>query len=284
MCTVEDHHLGLGQTISDSDHWHQGHVYTRAYHPFSPLLKRAHTNSVSQIKCGEGGRGNKIVWVLKALALTYNLGSTCFRCRTRCAVRYPHQCIGVAGTAGLEWILLIAASFATTSVPDVLTTTLPLQMGQLSLGKKAQVVDASRVVFAFARDNALPGSRWWKRMNHHTLERGETNHTQTPVNAVWLVMAGSAICGLLGFSMAALTSLAGAAVIGLYVSYAAPIFLRITSGRNKLPPRSFSLGRWYMPIGMLFPMLHTNEEELSSSYDVAKKHRFPQYLAQGTAE
>lgn len=61
-------------------------------------------------------------------------------------------------------------------------------------------VDASRVVFAFARDNALPGSRWWKRMNHHT---------QTPVNAVWFVIVGAAICGLLGFSTAALSSLAG---------------------------------------------------------------------------
>ena len=64
----------------------------------------------------------------------------------------------------------------------------------------AQGVDASRVVFAFARDNALPGSRWWKRVNPYT---------QTPVNAVWLVMFCSAICGLLGFSNAALTSLAG---------------------------------------------------------------------------
>ena len=55
-------------------------------------------------------------------------------------------------------------------------------------------------VFAFARDNALPGSRWWKKMNHYT---------QTPVNAVWLVMVLSGICGLLGFSEAALSSLAG---------------------------------------------------------------------------
>jgi amino acid transporter len=64
----------------------------------------------------------------------------------------------------------------------------------------AQGVDASRVVFAFARDNALPGSRWWKRINHHT---------QTPVNAVWFVMVASGIIGVLGFSVAAFTSLAG---------------------------------------------------------------------------
>ena len=55
-------------------------------------------------------------------------------------------------------------------------------------------------MFAFARDNALPGSRWWKTVNRHT---------QTPVNAVWLVIALSALCGLLGFSATAFSSLAG---------------------------------------------------------------------------
>ena len=64
----------------------------------------------------------------------------------------------------------------------------------------AQGVDTSRVVFAFARDGALPGSRFWKKMN---------KHTQTPVNAVWLVMVASGVCGVLGFSETALNSLAG---------------------------------------------------------------------------
>jgi amino acid permease (GABA permease) len=171
--------------------------------------------------------------------------------------------VGVAGTASLGWILLIAASYATSSVPDLLKTTLPLPMGQLfldTLGKRgmlaiwsfvivvqyvtgaAQGVDASRVVFAFARDNALPGSRWWKKMNHQT---------QTPVNAVWFVMVVSGILGCLGFSQAAFASLAGAAVIGLYASYATPIFLRITSGRDKLTPGPFHLGKWYLPIGVI---------------------------------
>jgi hypothetical protein len=38
-------------------------------------------------------------------------------------------------------------------------------------------------------------------------------------------------------------------VIGLYTSYATPIFLRITSGRSRLAPGPFSLGKWYLPIG-----------------------------------
>ncbi|TFY66632.1 hypothetical protein EVG20_g4457 [Dentipellis fragilis] len=171
--------------------------------------------------------------------------------------------VGVVATQICGWLLFISASFATHSVSDLLSTDLPLPMGQLflnTLGKRgmlaiwsfiivvqyvtgaAQAVDASRVVFAFARDNALPGSRWWKRVNRYT---------QTPVNAVWLVIAASIVFGFLGFSEAALSSLAGASVIGLYTSYATPIFLRITSGRNKLVPGPFSLGKWYMPLGIV---------------------------------
>ncbi|RDX46596.1 hypothetical protein OH76DRAFT_1443121 [Lentinus brumalis] len=169
--------------------------------------------------------------------------------------------VSCAAVGGMGWLLIIAVSFATVSVPALLETELALPMGQLLLdvlGKRgmlavwsfviiaqflcgaAQGVDASRVIFAFARDNALPGSRWWKQINQHT---------QTPVNAVWLVMILSAFCGLLGFSATAFTSLAGASVIGLYTSYATPIFLRVTSGREKLVPGPFSLGRWYMPVG-----------------------------------
>ena len=40
-------------------------------------------------------------------------------------------------------------------------------------------------------------------------------------------------------------------MIGLYVSYATPIFLRITSGRDKLVPGPFTLGKWYLPIGIV---------------------------------
>ncbi|KAJ7173578.1 APC amino acid permease [Mycena filopes] len=170
--------------------------------------------------------------------------------------------VGVGATASLGWLLLIATSFVIPSIGDLLGTTLPLPMGQVFLdvlGKRgmlviwsfiivvqyvtgaAQAVDASRVVFAFARDNALPGSRWWKKMNSNAV----------PVNAVWFVIFWSSIFGLLGFSVTALTSLAGASVIGLYTSYAAPIFLRITSGRDKLEPGPFSLGRWSTPIGVI---------------------------------
>jgi amino acid transporter len=171
--------------------------------------------------------------------------------------------VGVGATAGLGWILLIVVSFVTPSVSDILSSHLPLPMGQVFLnvlGKKgmlaiwsliivvqyvtgaAQGVDASRVVFAFSRDNALPGARWWKQIN---------SYTQTPVNAVWLVMVMAGICGTLGFSLTALNSLAGAAVIGLYTSYIIPIFLFVIGGRNKITPGPFTLGGFAKPIGWI---------------------------------
>ncbi|TRM58833.1 amino acid/polyamine transporter I [Schizophyllum amplum] len=171
--------------------------------------------------------------------------------------------VGVGGTAALGWLLLIATSFSVTSIPALLESELPLPMGQVFLdvlGKRgmlaiwsfiivvqyvtgaAQVVDASRTVFAFSRDDALPGSKWWRQIN---------KSTRTPVNAVWLSVILSGIIGLFGFSEAALSSMAGAAVIGLYTSYATPILMRITSGHAVFVPGPFSLGRWATPVGTI---------------------------------
>jgi len=51
-----------------------------------------------------------------------------------------------------------------------------------------------------ARDNTLPGSKWWKKIHPHT---------QTPVYAVWLVLCLSTVIAVLVWSKAALSSLAG---------------------------------------------------------------------------
>lgn len=40
-------------------------------------------------------------------------------------------------------------------------------------------------------------------------------------------------------------------VIGLYISYAVPVFLRITSGRDKFVPGHFRLGAWAVPMGTI---------------------------------
>ncbi|KAK1219603.1 hypothetical protein PQX77_017674 [Marasmius sp. AFHP31] len=169
--------------------------------------------------------------------------------------------VGVGATAGLGWILIFATSFVIPSVSNILASDLPLPMGQVFLdvlGKRgmlaiwsmiivvqyvtgaAQGIDASRTVFAFSRDHALPGSRWWRRINRTTL---------TPVNAAWLVMALSGVCGVVGFSATALNSLVGASVIGLYTSYTVPIFFVVFGGRKKIVPGPFNMGKLSRFIG-----------------------------------
>lgn len=57
--------------------------------------------------------------------------------------------VGVGGTASLGWLLLIAASYATSSVSDLLQSTLPLQIGQLfldTLGKRGMLAIWSFII------------------------------------------------------------------------------------------------------------------------------------------
>jgi amino acid transporter len=101
----------------------------------------------------------------------------------------------------------------------------------------AAVTANSRMVYAFSRDGALPGSKLWHRINPKT---------RTPTNAVWLGVTLSAIAGAsslyvkgegAGRYSTAFFAMTGICVIGLYISYAIPIYLRLTS-------RDFQVGPW----------------------------------------
>ena len=56
---------------------------------------------------------------------------------------------------------------------------------------------------------------------------------------------------LLGYFMKFVFSFISSSVIGLYTSYAVPIFLRITTGRSRFTPGPFSLGRWAVSVGTI---------------------------------
>lgn len=65
------------------------------------------------------------------------------------------------------------------------------------------------------------------------------------------ISSGVSAIYLLDHSIKFIFSCISASVIGLYTSYAAPIFLRITTGRNSFVPGPFSLGRWAVPVGTI---------------------------------
>ncbi|KAF2008615.1 polyamine transporter TPO5 [Aaosphaeria arxii CBS 175.79] len=95
---------------------------------------------------------------------------------------------------------------------------------------------ASRCTWAFSRDAAIPGSRWWKVV-HPTLD--------VPLNAMMLSMVSQLLLGLLWFgSTAAFNAFSGVGVITLTAAYAVPVAISLFTGRRAVARARFNLGRW----------------------------------------
>jgi amino acid transporter len=97
----------------------------------------------------------------------------------------------------------------------------------------ASVTSASRMMFAFSRDGAIPGHNLWKRVS-------STN--RVPVYAVcaivvlsWALMIPTYWNNVVGYLVG--TSIA---VIGLYIAFVLPIILRWRKGE------SFERGAWHL--------------------------------------
>jgi len=106
----------------------------------------------------------------------------------------------------------------------------------------SSVTANSRMIYAFARDGAIPASGFWHRINHRT---------RTPTNSIWLAAVGAFILGLpYLYSAVAYAAVTSIAVIGLYVAYVAPVFLRLRAGK-RFEPGPWTLGRWSKPVGIL---------------------------------
>jgi amino acid transporter len=170
------------------------------------------------------------------------------------------------------FILLVAVTFA---VPDVKGTIAAggyavTYIWQTSLGTKwaefllfivcvaqffcgaASVTAASRMMFAFSRDGAVPGGPIWRKVSRAH---------RVPVNAVmaicvlsWLLMLPTWWNTTVGYLVG--TSIA---VIGLYIAYGIPVYLRWRVG-DKFQHGGWSLGnhyKWINPIAVLWIIVIT---------------------------
>ena len=98
----------------------------------------------------------------------------------------------------------------------------------------ASVTANSRMSFAFSRDHALPGSRIWSKVNPRT---------GTPTNSIWFCVTLSIILALPSLiSSTAYLAVTSIAVIGLYIAYVVPVFLRRLT--PDFAPGPWNLGRW----------------------------------------
>ena len=110
----------------------------------------------------------------------------------------------------------------------------------------ASVTSASRMMFAFSRDHAVPGWQLWRKVSRR----------RVPVNAVaaiavlaWALMIPTLANGAIGYLVG--TSIA---VIGLYIAFALPIILRIKEG-TRFEAGAWTLGghyRWISPLAVVW--------------------------------
>jgi amino acid permease (GABA permease) len=161
---------------------------------------------------------------------------------------------------GAGWLLLIGITFAiqhytteaTSAVPaaqvfiDAVGVTggkllLLIAIGAQLFCGMSSVTANSRMIYAFSRDGALPGSAFWHRINPKT---------RTPTNAIWLAAGGALLLGLpYLWNNAAYVAVTSIATIGLYVAYVIPTLLRLRLG-ERFQRGPWHLGKWSRPIGI----------------------------------
>jgi len=164
--------------------------------------------------------------------------------------------MAVVASVVFGWILLLAVTFAVPDTQGVLdaaggavtyiwTTSLGEGWAELLLFiavvaqmfcLTASVTSASRMMFAFSRDRAVPGHQLWRKVSAN----------RVPVNAVWAI-------GILAWALmiptywnAATGYLVGTsiAVIGLYIAFILPVILRYRQG-DAFEHGAWSLGNHY---------------------------------------
>ncbi len=163
------------------------------------------------------------------------------------AVQKAH--ITAIGTAGFPAIAILTTALSSAAAKTIIIIS---TIGQLFCGM-ACVTSASRMTFAFSRDGAIPGHRLWRRVGANG----------TPTFAVLFVCLFAAIITIpalfpssSGVEVAffAVTSIA---VIGLYIAYTIPVFLRWRM-RDRFEPGPWTLGRkyrWINPIAFVWVAL-----------------------------
>jgi len=164
-------------------------------------------------------------------------------------------------SAVIGWIVLLAITFAIqrSKTSTILSASYPAlaifetalssaaakavilisTVGQLFCGM-ACVTSASRMTFAFSRDGAVPGHSLWRRLGKN----------RTPTWAVFFVCVFAWIVTVPAYfpnskgSPVAFLAVTSISVIGLYIAYTIPVFLRWRKG-DDFKPGPWTLGAKY---------------------------------------
>jgi amino acid transporter len=96
----------------------------------------------------------------------------------------------------------------------------------------SSVTANSRMLYAFSRDGAVPFSDFW----HHVSKR-----VRVPIRSAWFGAVGAFILAVpYLWNVTAYYAVTSIAVIGLYIAYLTPVFLR------RINPKAFKPGPWVL--------------------------------------
>jgi amino acid transporter len=108
----------------------------------------------------------------------------------------------------------------------------------------SSVASAGRMLFAFSRDDGVPGSGWLKKVSHRY--RTPANSLAAIVVISWLFTVAAFIVGT-GTAIVIVTAIS---TIFLYAAYGVVIYLGATT-QGWLSERVWSLGRWSKPVAWI---------------------------------
>jgi amino acid transporter len=170
--------------------------------------------------------------------------------------------MSVVASVVFGWILLLAVTFAIPStqgaldnigavVPWIWTESMSETWSDALLFicvvaqffcVTASVTSASRMMFAFSRDGAVPGHQLWRRVARNRVPRYSVVAIAVlagllMVPAIWNYLVGYGV----GTAIA---------VIGLYIAFVLPVYLRFRL-HDRFVPGAWSLGKHYMWIDIV---------------------------------
>lgn len=202
-----------------------------------------------------------VIWTLAGYDAPFHLSEEC----SNANIAGPRAIVMTAQLGlWLGWAIILVIAYTVKDIQDVVSGEYGQPMGSLCLqvlGPKAGLamfslnmvaqffvgqgvtVVSSRVVYAYSRDGALPGSHWLKQVNPRT---------KTPVYAVWFVLTLGALLGLLMFaSPVAIGAVFSMGAIAQYIAFVFPIALKVFSAKGRFRPGPWNLGRFSTPIGVV---------------------------------
>jgi len=200
-----------------------------------------------------------VIWTMSGYDAPFHLAEEC----SNASIAAPRAIVLTSGVGGaMGWFLQLVVAYTVIDIEAVLdsdigqpwasylvevlpkNTALALLSLTIicgfSMGQGCMVA-ASRVTFAYARDDCFPFSNLWKKVNPIT---------KTPVNAVWLNCAVGILLTLLLFGGTAIDAIFSIGAIAAFVAFTIPITIRTFFVGNRFRRGPWHLGKFSYPIGV----------------------------------